>query len=152
MTTVRRAKATPPSDRDEIVDRLRGDGHTVGRTRAAILDAVLETTHGFTADELAAGLDGVHAATVYRTLGLLEEIGVIRHVHVSHGPAIYELASIAANRQHLACDTCGRHFSVSSRVFDASRRVLERDHDFLLDSGHFAILGTCRSCAAGDHS
>lgn len=124
----------------------------MGRTRAAILDAVLATEHGFTAEELAAMLDGVHAATVYRALALLEEIGVVRHVHVSHGPAIYERVSLGANRQHLACDVCGRHLSVPARVFDAARRVLAREHDFILDSSHFAILGTCRGCAGDEDS
>jgi Fur family ferric uptake transcriptional regulator len=150
VTTVRRSREAVPADRHEMIERLRRDGHTVGRTRTAILDVVLAMTEAFTADELVAAVGNVHAATVYRSLALFEEIGVVRHVHVSHGPAIYERTSTAAGHQHLACERCGRHISVPATVFAAARRALERDHAFHLDATHFAILGRCATCAADE--
>jgi Fur family ferric uptake transcriptional regulator len=146
MTTVRRRHAGDLVDPDAIVARLREEGHTVGRTRREILDAVRSKQRSFTAEELVGSLDGVHEATVYRTLALLEEIGVVRHIHLSHGPAIYERTAVSGDHRHLVCDTCGRHIAVPRRVFDAARRTLERDYDFVLDGAHFAIVGRCRSC------
>jgi hypothetical protein len=89
MTRVR-AHTQQVTEPDEIVDRLRESGHSVGRTRRAVVDAVRARDGAFTADELAAAVPEVHVATVYRTLALLEEIGALRHVHLSHGAAIYE--------------------------------------------------------------
>jgi Fur family ferric uptake transcriptional regulator len=146
MTTVRRRHAGDLVDPAAIVERLREEGHTVGRTRTAILEAVRAKQRAFTAEELVESLDGVHEATVYRTLGLLEEIGVVRHIHLSHGHAIYERVAISGDHRHLVCETCGRHVAVPRRVFDAARRTLERDYDFVLDGTHFAIVGRCRSC------
>ena len=125
---------------------LRDEGHTVGTTRRRILEAVRAKQRAFTADELADTLDDVHVATVYRTLGLLEEIGVVRHVHLSHGPAIYERTAISSDLRHLVCEICGRHVAVPKRVFDSARRTLARDYDFVLDGSHFAIVGRCRTC------
>ena len=68
----------------------------------------------FTADELAAAVPDVHVSTVYRTLGLLEEIGAVRHVHLSHGPALYEQRRRRAEVRHLVCEVCGRHVAVPS--------------------------------------
>ena len=82
-----------------------------------------------------------------RTLGVLEEIGVVRHIHLSHGPAIYERTAVSTDIRHLVCETCGRHVAVPRRVFDTARRTLERDYDFVLDGSHFAIVGRCRACA-----
>jgi Fur family ferric uptake transcriptional regulator len=147
MTTVRRRHAGDLVDPAAIVQRLRDGGHTVGRTRTAILEAVRAKQRAFTAEELVDTLDGVHEATVYRTLALLEEIGVVRHIHLSHGPAIYERTAVSGDHRHLVCETCGRHVAVPRRVFDAARRTLERDYDFVLDGSHFAIVGRCRQCA-----
>jgi Fur family ferric uptake transcriptional regulator len=146
MTTVRRRHAGDLVDPVAIVARLREEGHTVGRTRTAILEAVRAKQRAFTAEELVESLDGVHEATVYRTLALLEEIGVVRHIHLSHGPAIYERTAVSGEHRHLVCETCGRHIAVPRRVFDAARRALERDYDFVLDGSHFAIVGRCRKC------
>ena len=99
----------------------------------------------FTADELAASVPDVHVSTVYRTLGLLEEIGAVRHVHLSHGPALYESAASEQVR-HLVCEVCGRHVAVPSSAFAALRRRLRRDYDFVLDGSHFAIVGRCSNC------
>ena len=66
----------------------------------------------------------VHVSTVYRTLGLLEEIGAVRHVHLSHGPALYESAASDEVR-HLVCEVCGRHVAVPSKAFAALRKRLD---------------------------
>ena len=106
-------------------------------------------TTAFTADELAAAVPQVHVSTVYRTLGLLEEIGAVRHVHLSHGPAVYEHAA-SADVRHLVCEVCDRHVAVPSEVFDAVRERLARDFDFVLDGSHFAIVGRCGEHADAD--
>jgi len=144
MTTVRHADQLVAPD--EIVATLRAAGHSVGRTRAAVVDAVRRQPTAFTADELAAAVPEVHVSTVYRTLGLLEEIGAIRHVHLSHGPALYEHAA-SADVRHLVCEVCERHVAVPADVFAPVRERLAREHDFVLDGSHFAIVGRCRSCA-----
>ncbi len=147
MTTVRRRRSADLVDPESIVAALRESGHTVGRARRAILEAVRAKQRAFTAEELAASLTDVHVATVYRTLGLLEEIGVVRHIHLSHGPAMYERTAVSSGTKHLVCEVCGRHVAVSSRVFDRAARTLEQDHGFLLDGSHFAIVGRCVGCA-----
>ncbi len=146
MTTVRHAHVDRLVEPDEIVGRLREAGHSVGRTRRAVVDAVRQHDTAFTADELAAAVPEVHVSTVYRTLGLLEEIGAVRHVHLSHGPALYEHAATTDVR-HLVCEICDRHVAVPSDIFAAVRERLADEYDFVLDGSHFAIVGRCRACA-----
>ena len=146
MTTIRHARPMHLIDPDEIVERLREAGHSVGRTRTAVVSAVRDQRGAFTADELALAVPDVHVSTVYRTLALLEDIGAVRHVHLSHGPALYESAA-SADVRHLVCEVCDRHVTVPSTVFDSARRRLEKDFDFVLEGSHFAIVGRCRDCA-----
>ncbi len=148
MTTIRGTYADHLLPVDEIEAHLRAAGHSVGRPRAAVVDGVRSMAAAFTADELAAAVPQVHVSTVYRTLALLEEIGAVRHVHLSHGPAVYEHAA-SADVRHLVCEVCGRHVGVPSKVFDTARKRLARDYDFVLDGSHFAIVGRCREHAEG---
>jgi Fur family ferric uptake transcriptional regulator len=146
MTTVRHSHADRLVAPDDIVAHLRAAGHTVGRTRTAVIAAVRAQPSAFTADELAGAVPDVHVSTVYRTLALLEEIGAVRHVHLSHGPARYEHAGSAEVR-HLVCEICDRHVAVPLDVFDPVRDRLAADYGFVLDGSHFAIVGRCRDHA-----
>lgn len=143
MTTIRGIHPDHLVAPDEIVAHLREAGHSVGRTRLAVVDAVRAQPAAFTADDLAAAVPTVHVSTVYRTLGLLEEIGAVRHVHLSHGPALYEHAG-SADVRHLVCEVCDRHVAVPTEVFDTVRERLAREFDFVLEGSHFAIVGRCR--------
>ena len=146
MTKVRQVHPGQLVELDEIVARLRAEGHSVGRTRTTVVEAVRAQPAAFTADELAAAVPDVHVSTVYRTLALLEEIGAVRHVHLSHGPAVYEHAASAEVR-HLVCEVCDRHVAVPAEVFDAVRGRLADEYGFVLDGSHFAIVGRCRDHA-----
>ncbi len=146
MTTIRGTHPDHLVAPDEIVDHLRRAGHSVGRTRIAVVEAVRAQESAFTADDLAAMVPSVHVSTVYRTLALLEEIGAVRHVHLSHGPALYEHAG-SADVRHLVCEVCDRHVAVPMEVFDTARERLARDFDFVLEGSHFAIVGRCRNHA-----
>lgn len=150
MTTVRRHQRDALDDPLEIAEALRAGGHTVGATRRAIVDAIRATDVGFTADELADRLTPIHRATVYRTLGLLEEIGVVHHIHLSHGPAIYERTVLAGSLRHLVCEVCGRHLSVPATVFGGANRTLRDRYAFELEGAHFAIVGRCQGCSPED--
>jgi Fur family ferric uptake transcriptional regulator len=142
MTTVRNTHTDQLLAADEIVAHLRAAGHSVGRTRTAVVEAVRAQRSAFTADELAAAVPEVHVSTVYRTLALLEEIGAVRHVHLSHGAALYEHAASAEVR-HLVCEVCERHVAVPIDVFDVVRDRLAAEYGFVLDGSHFALVGRC---------
>lgn len=147
MTTVRRTHHGWAVDADEIEERLRTAGNTVGRTRSSIIAGVRAQPVAFTAEQLADTLPNVHLATVYRTLNLLEEIGAVRHVHLSHGPALYERADADAVR-HLVCEVCERHVTVPVELFESVGERLTADYGFTLDGSHFAVVGRCVECAA----
>ena len=146
MTTIRGAHADHLVPVDQIEAQLRAAGHSVGKTRAIVVDGVRAMDSAFTADDLAGAVPSVHVSTVYRTLALLEEIGAVRHVHLSHGPAVYEHAASTEVR-HLVCEVCDRHVAVPAEVFDAVRGRLADEYGFVLDGSHFAIVGRCRDHA-----
>jgi Fur family ferric uptake transcriptional regulator len=127
--------------------RLRAAGLRMGAARRQVLE-VLEALDGpTTAEDVAGRIPDVHVSSVYRSLNVLEELGVVRHVHLAHGPALYELTDVADRVRHLACERCGRDVVVPSALFDGLRATIERDYGFVIDGGHFAIPGRCSGCA-----
>jgi Fur family transcriptional regulator, ferric uptake regulator len=128
-------------------DSASGPVRRAGRARGRVLDELVAGLGPITAEDLAARLPEVHVSSVYRALAVLEEEGVVAHVHLGHGPAVYQLAEEADAVRHLVCDVCGLDVVVPSGVFSPLRRRLERDYGFVLDADHFAVVGRCVACA-----
>ena len=91
---------------------------------------------------------GVSPSTVYRTLEVLEQLGVLSHAHLEKG-AEYHRRSLGEH-VHLACSRCGREESLSVAEAKQLRRMLERSHGFRADLAHFAISGVCPACQQED--
>ena len=116
--------------------------------RRALLSSLLQARRHVTADDLAgmvqAGHPEVHRSTIYRSLEALEQAGVVDHVHLGHGRAIYHLSD--DDHQHLVCEQCGQVEEVPESVFVSLGKTLLRDYGFTMRSKHFAVLGRCTNC------
>ncbi len=138
-----REKAEP------ILALLRARGGRVTTSRRAILETLLGVAGHVTAEALTARVQAVqpdvHESTVYRFLDELERLGVVDHVHLGHGPAVYHLAADA--HHHLVCDGCGAVEEVPDEVFADLRGRLQAEFGFALQPRHFAVTGHCRACA-----
>jgi Fur family transcriptional regulator, ferric uptake regulator len=133
--------------------RRRGQRLTVGR-RAVV--AIVAADDGLSAEEIAARVQEahpeVHPSTVYRTLETLEDAGLVRHVHLGHGPARWQLADDP--HHHLVCEDCGAVLRVPREFFDEMRHRIHDRYGFSVEFAHFATVGRCRHCppAAADRS
>lgn len=118
--------------------------------RRAIVTEVLRT-NGHIAPTMIArrvqlDMPGVNASTVYRTLALLEEVGVLQHSHLEDGAEYHRTEE--AEHVHLVCGSCGSDDALSLGEADGLRSLIRRHHGFEADLTHFAITGLCADCAA----
>ena len=90
-------------------------------------------------------MPGVNASTVYRTLTLLEEVGVLSHSHLETGAEYHRTEE--SQHVHLTCGRCGRDDELSLREAGALQQLIHRHHGFVADLTHFAITGLCAGCA-----
>jgi Fe2+ or Zn2+ uptake regulation protein len=134
---------------EPILGLLRARGGRVTTCRRAILETFLGVGGHVTAEALTARVQAtqpdVHESTVYRFLDELERLGVVDHVHLGHGPAVYHLASDA--HHHLVCAGCGAVEEVPETLFAELRARLSDDFGFTLEPRHFAVTGRCKDCA-----
>lgn len=130
---------------DSILSVFRAAGGRVTTARRAIVRALLDQPDHLTSDQIVAIVHESHPdvnqSSVYRTLGELERLGVLRHVHFGHGPAMYHLAD--EDQLHLACERCGRVVDVPVSEVQAFMNRLRTQYGFVADLDHFAITGHC---------
>ena len=135
---------------ESVLGELRARGGRVTTPRRAILQALIDHADHPTAAQLTtrvqALLPDVHESTVYRFLEDLEGLGVIDHVHLGHGPAVYHFVDDA--HHHLVCESCDAVIEVPNQMFETLRRRLHTEFGFALKPRHFAVPGQCQNCAA----
>lgn len=94
---------------------------------------------------------GVNITTVYRTLELLEELGLITHAHLSHGSPTYHPLG-EHQHAHLVCRECGGIEEMPSTAIAGLVSDLQGSRGFLLDIGHVALFGLCGPCARAEET
>jgi Fur family ferric uptake transcriptional regulator len=114
------------------------------------LVAVLSETHGhITGAELVERCRNRDASTipstVYRTLDVLEELGIVRHGHGRDGREEYHVLPEAVHG-HLHCEACGASWEISADEAVSIVRSLDAERGFAVDLSHVTIVGRCRSC------
>ena len=134
----------------QLVQALKERGHRLTPQRQLILEAIEESDGHVSAEsvhsKVAAQFPQVNISTVYRTLELLQDLGLVTHTHFDDGIAQYHLAS-ATPHQHMVCRRCGTEREIDVSVLDPLDRYLREQFDFRADLAHFAIVGLCGTCA-----
>jgi Fur family ferric uptake transcriptional regulator len=129
-------------------DMLRASGYRVTPQRQLVLEAVSRLEHA-TPEEIFADVRqiarGVNVSTVYRTLELLEQLGLVSHTHLGHGAPRYHLAA-EAEHVHLVCRLCEQVTEVDKAAVRPLVTALEQSEGFQTDVGHLTIFGLCAAC------
>lgn len=127
---------------------LRKRGKNVTRSRRKVLQAVLSQPGHFDATEIWEKLrrERVSIATVYRTLELLEEAGLIRKVRLGEAHAHYEHTLAGGEHGHLVCRNCGK--VVEFELPGVRERVagIAEEAGFTLEGIQIQVLGLCPDC------
>src|SRR5581483_5038003 len=109
-----------------------------------VLGAVRTMGHA-TPEEIFDAVPNVDLTTVYRTLEMLEEIGLVRHTHLDHGAPAYRPAE--DDHVHVVCHDCGSVVDVPADLVDDLERRLRVERHFELDRAHLTVFGRCASCS-----
>ncbi|MDQ3991531.1 MAG: transcriptional repressor [Actinomycetota bacterium] len=138
------------SEVGRVLRLLRERGHRITPQREAIVADVMAASGHIMPQEIARRVQrhmpAVNPSTVYRTLAVLEEAGVVQHAHLEHGAEYHRTGE--GNHVHLTCSDCGASDDLSLPEAESLRRLIQRHHGFLPDLTHFAISGLCASCQA----
>jgi Fur family ferric uptake transcriptional regulator len=124
----------------DLAARLHARGLRMTPQREQVLAAVRALQHA-TPERISETVPGVDVTTVYRTLELLEDLGLVRHTHLGHGAPSFRPAD--DQHVHVVCHVCERVL-----VDELADRLLA-ERGFALDRSHFTVFGRCQDCASG---
>ncbi|MGB2986030.1 MAG: transcriptional repressor [Phycisphaerae bacterium] len=142
---------SPDELREAFRKYLKDHGIKHTSARHKILNAVLEIHEHFEAEQVLYLLrergEKVGKATLYRTLPLLVDCGILKQVRFDVKQAHYEHAFGEAPHDHMVCRRCGRIVEFASdEVVELRTRIAQR-HYFHAVSHRFQISGLCWECS-----
>ncbi len=124
---------------EAVIGKIRGRGYKATPQRLAVLAALGAAQHQ-RLEGIRARCPEVGLVTIYRTLDLRSEIGVVRRLELGVGPR-YELAE--NHHHHLICESCGA-VSEFERCPLNLRRL--RGMDFEITAHTLEVYGRCAGC------
>jgi len=144
--------AGPTGDLTHLHARLRESGQRLTPQRMLILELLHAHGDHMTADEIFAQARArypyLNISTVYRTLELLRDIGILSETDLGDERRHFALLSDDRRHHHLICLSCGYAQEVEDQLFDQLRADLKAAYGFDARIDHLALFGECRACAA----
>jgi Fur family ferric uptake transcriptional regulator len=124
-------------------------GYRITPQRMMILDAIENSDQHISAEEIHAHVvakyPNVNISTVYRTLELLKKLELVTETDLGGGRFRYHPAD-KGHHHHLVCQECGKTIDLEESELFPLKETLLREHQFIADLHHLAIMGRCIKC------
>ncbi len=140
--------------RETITDLLTSRRCRLTSPRLAVLDVLVRADNPLTVAEIHARLSrhSVNLASVYRTLRLFIDLGILRAIDASSGSQRFELVEpYNDHHHHLICTRCGRIAELEGclledKALDVISLRIRRDMQFQVTGHEVQLLGVCLDC------
>jgi Fur family ferric uptake transcriptional regulator len=133
------------SDLEQISLKLEARGHRVTPSRRAVIAAILAQQSHFTTDDLATRCRGAGRATVFRTVRLLTELGVVCRVLLDDGSPRY-MVSKRGHHHHLVCTDCGAVQDLDQCAVAGAMRDVADASGYEIEGHWLELYGRCAAC------
>ena len=138
-----------------VRERLRARGLRWTPQRRTLIEVLSQSDGHVTGSELVERCreidPGTIPSTVYRTLDVLEELGLLSHSHGADGREEFHVLP-AAVHGHLHCIDCGTTWEIGAAEAAALVETLKTTRGFAVDLSHVTVTGRCADCLAADQA
>lgn len=135
-----------------LIEALREKGYRVTPQRAIILEAIGSLSGHVTAEQIFEVVKQhspyISLATVYRTLDLLQELGLITESHMGTATSHFALRTHGTHH-HAVCRICKQSVELPDDYFQAVETRIRTEFNFVVDANHVVIFGWCEHCLPG---
>ncbi|HAE62105.1 MAG TPA: transcriptional repressor [Eubacteriaceae bacterium] len=138
---------------EEFKSVLKEQGYKLTPQRRHIIDVMLNNKeHHLSIDEIYREVKGmcpeIGIATIYRTVQLFEEVGILSKQYFDDGCHRYEISDgeRTHNHHHLICNNCGSVIEIQDEYFDALEQHIEKDKRFKITNHNVVFFGICEKC------
>ncbi len=134
----------------QLIEALRTHGHRVTAPRLTVYRHLCKQDGHLTAEQVHSDLvtrtPGLSPATVYATLDLLADLGLIRRVSTPRGAALFDTKTTA--HHHLLCRSCDAIIDLQATVPMSGARAAAVAVGFSVEHSELQLTGLCAACAA----
>lgn len=132
---------------DVFATILRENSHSLTKTRQNVFRA-LDTDEPLTMHELVERCREIDRASVYRSVALFEQIGIVRRLYTGWKYKIELSDRFGLHHHHATCSNCGKIIPLEedTALESAIRRLAER-HAFTVTGHEIELTGLCRQCS-----
>jgi Fur family transcriptional regulator, ferric uptake regulator len=139
-----------PAPWSAVPGRFRARGMRWTPQRRSVIEVLASTAGHITGAELVercrARDPQTIPSTVYRTLDVLEELGLVRHGHRADGREEFHVGP-GTDHGHMYCAGCGGSWQIPDRAAHLIAGALAEADGFDVDVSHVTVVGRCRQCA-----
>lgn len=135
-------------DIEKVSLKLQALGYRATPSRRAVISAILQQSNHFTVDDLLQRCRGAGRATVFRTVRLLTELGLVCRVLLEDGSLHYRVSQ-RGHHHHLVCTECGNVQDLDECAISDIVRDLSRSSGYEIEGHWLELYGRCRRCRAG---
>ena len=132
-------------------DYIKGCGLRASSQRNVLLSIMESEKRHYTVDELyemtRKSNRGIGIATIYRTIRLFCEAGIIREIHLANDVTRFEVISDNTHHDHLICVDCGTFVEISSGIIEKEQARIARENGFNLTDHSLLLYGVCAKCS-----
>ena len=140
---------TPQRSPEEMATRLRAIGQRATPQRLLILGAFANPGEHLNAEEVYERVGplapAVNRSTVYRTLELFRDLGLISETDLGGGVRHFALVD-DHRHHHLICRNCGTMLEIDDELIAPIRIAAEERYGFEVTIDHLALFGWCAVC------
>ena len=141
----------------EFTKFLKRKNLKVTQSRLELIDLIAEYGKHFEVEELVSWIAtrtdrSVSRSTIYRTIKLLQEFGVIREVIKQGNRTIYEFVAGKSHHDHLVCVECGKIIEFVNEDIEKLQDQVCKEYDFQPLHHRLEIFGVCADCRRNSYT
>jgi len=134
---------------NQLQNLLKANGCSLTAPRKIVFVALQHEEPQSMHDIVAACHDKVDRASVYRTIQLFEQLGVVQRLQIGWKYKLELSDKFSTHHHHLSCIKCGRTIAIDEDIaLEKRMRLLAKTHDFLPQDHQLEIRGLCKLCQA----
>lgn len=130
---------------DKLTMLLKEHAYSVTKPRLAVFEALLGS-EPLSMHELVERVPAIDRASIYRTVGLYEELGIILRINIGWKYKLELSDTFSEHHHHLGCTMCGKTIPINESRLEQLVEQLSAAHNFIPQAHQIEIQGVCANC------
>lgn len=125
---------------------LHEHGHSITKPRLKVFEELLATQAPISVADLAKRLNSVDKVSIYRTIELFENTGVVHRIWTGFKSKVELSDAFSPHHHHFTCRSCSKTISIKSEALETTLHEFETTHSFRLTHHSVELSGYCLEC------